>query len=458
MNRAEKEERSRIMGEAPIKQLVWKMSIPLMVSMMVQALYNIVDSIFVAYISEDALTGISLVFPIQFLMIAIGTGTGVGFNAIISRCLGQKNKKAANDTANIAVFLGICNYIVFLCIGIFGAYPFLHMQIKDAQVVRYGVTYLQLVCMLSFGLFGQITMERLLQSTGNTFYNMMSQMTGAIFNIVFDTLLIFGLGPFPKLGVAGAALATVLGQMCGMILGYLFNIRYNKEIRFSVRQMRPQWKIMKEIYKIGIPSMVMVSLSSIMIFGLNHILIPFTKTAVTVYGIFYKLQNFVVMPIIGINNAIVPIVGYNFGAKKKERIREVYKCGCKNATVFTWIGFLVFELFPEELLSLFSASDALIRTGVTAFRIMGILFLVASIPMISSGFYQGLGKSMYSLLVSFIRQMLVLLPMAYLLSQIGDLNLVWWSLPIAEGAGVIAALILSKKIFGQLDKMMEALE
>lgn len=439
------------MGQVPVHKLFLSMSLPLIISMLVQAMYNVVDSIFVSQISEDALSAVSMVFPMQNLMIAVATGTGVGYNALISRRLGQKRGKEADDTANTALFLLICSYIVFLIIGIGFSEKFMAVQNTSAVIAEYGAVYMQIVMCLSIGLFGQVTIERLLQSTGRTVLPMITQITGAVINIIFDAILIFGLGPFPKMGVAGAAAATVFGQCVACVMGLIFNKKYNTEIHLNLKEVfRPKKQIIAEIYKIGIPSIIMVSLTSVMTFGMNRILIGFTSTAVAVFGAYTKLQSIIFMPLFGMNNALVPIVSYNYGAHKKERIFQSYKVGCIYGCGFMWIGLLLFQMLPRQLLGFFKASEYMMEVGVPALRIMSLIFIFAGISVISGSFFQAMGKSVNSLIVSLVRQMVVLLPCAYLLSRLGELQYVWMSLPISELAGFAITVILIIKLFRSL--------
>lgn len=445
---------SNKMGEMPMHKLFLTMSVPLIISMLVQALYNIVDSIFVSRICEDALTAVSLVAPVQNLMIAVATGTGVGFNALISRRLGQRKQKEANDTANNAIFLAFCSYVVFLIIGLTCSRAFMLAQTDIPSIVDYGTTYMSIVMALSIGMFGQVTIERLLQATGRTVFPMLTQVTGALVNIIFDWVLIFGIGPFPKLGVAGAALATIFGQCVAMVMGIFFNAKFNNEIQLNFRGMKPQAAIIKEIYKIGVPSIIMVSIGSVMTFGMNRILLGFTSTAAAVFGAYFKLQGIVFMPLFGMNNALVPIVGYNFGAGSRERIMKAYKIGCIYACIFMWIGLAAFQIFPTQLLGFFSASEYMLQIGVPALRITSMIFIFAGISVISGSLFQATGRSMYSLIVSFIRQLIVLLPAAYLLSRLGNLNYVWLSLPISELAGFAVTIVMMITLMKRLNEMM----
>lgn len=445
---------SNKMGEMSVHKLFLTMSVPLIISMLVQALYNVVDSIFVSRICEDALTAVSLVAPIQNLMIAVATGTGVGFNALISRRLGQKKHKEANETANNGMFLAFCSYLVFLVIGLTCSRKFLETQTDITSIIDYGTTYMTIVMALSIGLFGQVTIERLLQSTGRTVFPMLTQITGALINILFDWLLIFGIGPFPELGVAGAALATIFGQCVALAMGIFFNARFNKEIQLNFKMMRPQAAIIKEIYRIGVPSILMVSIGSLMTFVLNRILMGFTSTAVAVFGAYFKLQSIVFMPLFGMNNALVPIIGYNFGAQRKDRIMRAYRIGCTYGCIFMWIGFAAFQFLPVQLLGFFHASENMLQIGVPALRTISLLFIFAGVSVISASLFQATGKSMYSLIVSFIRQLIVLLPAAYLLARLGEVKYVWYSLPIAELAGFGLSVAFMIVVMRRLNDMM----
>lgn len=449
-----REKGSAKMGEMPMHKLFLSMSIPLIISMLVQALYNIVDSIFVSWICEDALTAVSLVAPIQNLMIAVASGTGVGMNALISRKLGQKKTDEANVAANNGLLLAICSYGVFLILGLTCARPFMLLQTDIKAIVDYGTTYMTIVMAMSVGMFGQMTIERLLQATGRTVFPMITQMSGAIINIIFDWLLIFGIGPFPELGVAGAAYATIFGQCVAMILGFIFNAKYNHEVRLNIRLMRPVGAVIKEIYKIGIPSILMVSIGSVMTFGMNKILMGFTSTATAVFGVYFKLQGIVFMPLFGMNGSVVPIVGYNYGAGKKERIRQVYKIGCIYGCLFMWAGFAAFQLLPRQLLTFFNASENMMGIGVQALRIASIVFIFAGISVISGALFQGVGKSIYSMVVSFIRQLIVLLPAAYILAQFGNLTYVWFAIPLSEFAGFLVTIVIMRNLLKKLDDMM----
>lgn len=439
------------MGTMPVNKLLLNMSIPMIVSMLIQALYNVVDSIFVSRINENALSAVSLVFPVQSIMIAVATGTCVGVNAILSKRLGEKKMEEANKTANVAVLLSVLSYFIFLIVGIFGSRLFFEVQVKDAQVIEYGESYMSIVCIMSFGLFLQVCFERLLQSTGRTFYTMIVQGVGAVINLIMDPILIFGLFGFPKMGIAGAAVATVAGQIVGMILGLIFNLKANKEIHLNIKEMNFNMPIIKEIYKIGIPAILMQSIGSVMVFLMNKILLSFTLTAAAVFGIFYKLQSLVFMPIFGLSNGMIPIIAYNYGAKKKERMIKTVKYSMVYAVVIMLLGMLIAELVPGTLLLLFDASESMLTIGIPALRILCTCFALAGFNIIASSMFQALGNSMYSLIMSVIRQVLVLLPVAWLLSLTGILDAVWLSFPIAEVVSTVVAIVLLKKTLKKIN-------
>lgn len=420
------------MGIMPVNKLLLTMSLPIMISMLVQALYNIVDSIFVAMISENALTAVSLAFPIQSLMIAVATGTGVGINAVLSKSLGEKNFGKANKTAVNGVFLAVVSYIVFILVGLLVTVPFYKSQTGDMEILELGGQYLTIVCVASFGLFMQITFERLLQSTGKTFYTMITQGTGAIINIILDPILIFGLFGMPKMGVAGAAAATVIGQIAASILSMIINHRVNHEIKLVIKGFRPDKAIIGQIFIVGIPSIIMQAIGSLMTYGMNLILISFTSTATAVFGVYFKLQSFIFMPIFGLNNGMVPIIAYNYGAGKRERLIKTVKLSIIYAELLMVIGFLVFQFFPAALFSWFNASETMLFIGVPALRIISISFLLAGFCIICGSVFQALGNGVYSMVVSIARQLVVLLPAAYFLAKLGNVNYVWWAFPIAE--------------------------
>lgn len=441
-------EKENKMGTMPEKRLIVSMSVPIMISMLVQALYNIVDSVFVAKISENALTAVTLAFPMQNLLIAVGTGTGVGMNALLSRSLGEKEFKNSDAAANNGIFLAIISFLVFMVIGIFGAGPFIASQSDNPEIVKLGTEYLQVVMCFSLGLFFQICFERILQSTGLTVLSMFSQLTGAIVNIILDPILIFGLLGAPKLGVRGAAISTVIGQSIACIVGLTLNVKKNKEINFSLKAVfSPKGSIIKQIYFVGVPSIIMVSIGSIMTYLMDLILMGFSSTAVAVFGVYFKLQSFFFMPIFGLNNGLVPVLAYNYGAKKRSRIDNSLHFSVKLAIVIMCCGTLVFELIPKTLLSMFSATDNMVSIGVPALRIIAVHFPVAAISIVLSSTFMAFAKSYYSLIVSVMRQIGVLVPVAYILGKItGNVNAVWWCFPIAEVVSLIVTLFCFNRI------------
>lgn len=430
------------MGIMPMNKLLLGMSLPMMASMLVQSLYNIVDSIFVAKLSEDALTAVSLAFPVQVLCMAVGGGTGVGINAVLSKALGEKNQEAVNKSATNGIFLMLISSILFLFVGLFLVKPFYHMQgTESPAITEYGIQYLTIVCCCSIGVFTQVTFERLLQSTGKTVLSMITQATGAVINLILDPIMIFGLLGCPKMGVAGAALATVIGQIVAGCFAIFLNQKFNKEIRISFKGFRPDWKMIGKIYSVGLPSIIMQSIGSIMNYCMNQILLSFTDTAATVFGVYYKLQSFFFMPVFGLNNGLVPIVAYNFGAGKRSRMIKAIKLGVLYAEIIFFVGMLCFLLMPDVLLGMFNAEGDLMTMGRTALRIIGVHFPIAAYCIILSSTFQALGHGMYSMWVSIARQLAVLIPVAYLFSLTGQLNLVWWAFPIAEFASMIMCTI-----------------
>lgn len=434
------------MGVMPVNRLLLSMAIPIIISMLVQALYNIVDSIFVGKLSEDALNAVSLAFPMQNLIIAVAVGTGVGVNALLSRSLGEKRQDMVTKTAMNGLFLAAASYVVFAIIGLIFSRYFFTMQTDVSAIIDYGSSYLFIVLTLSFGVFFQVMFERLLQATGRSMHSMFIQLTGALINIILDPILIFGLFGFPRLEVAGAAIATVCGQIVGALLGLLFNLKYNTDITLHIKGFRPNFSIIKQIYNVGIPAIAMSSIGSIMVFGMNQILLSFTKTATAVFGIYFKLQSFIFMPVFGLNNGMVPIISYNYGARKPDRIIKTIKLAVCYAVAIMLVGFAAFQLFTPQLLQLFEAENAsgeLIPLGTTALRIISFHFIFAGFSIVSSSVFQAMGRSVISLAISLIRQLAVLLPTAFILSRVSGLNAVWWSFPFAElFAVVLCALFL----------------
>lgn len=430
------------MGTMPIGKLLFNMSLPMMISMLVQALYNIVDSIFVAKLSENALTAVSLAFPLQTLLIAVGTGTGVGMNALLSKSLGEKNFKKANATASNAAVLYFFSYLVFFILGFTIVRPFYASQIgnADQEIMELGIEYLSTVMIFSFGLLAQVFFERLLTSTGRTIFSMTSQLTGAITNIILDPILIFGLLGAPKMGVTGAAIATVIGQCVAALVAGFCNHRYNHDVKLKFHGFRLDFHIIGTIYAVGIPTIIMQSIGSVMTYCMNRILIEFSSTATAVFGVYFKLQSFFFMPVFGLNNGITPIIAYNYGAGQRKRMLKTIKLSMLVAFCLTFIGFLCFEGIPQILLSLFNASDEMLTIGVPALRIIGIHYLIAWFCIVSGTVFQALGKAFFSMIVSIMRQLFVLIPAAYILAKLGGLHVVWWSFPIAE---VISLMVSS---------------
>lgn len=433
------------MGTMPVGRLLASMAVPMMISMLVQAFYNIVDSIYVSQLSENALNAVSLAFPLQNLMIAFGTGTAVGMNALLSRALGAKQQERADRVANTGGTLFFFTYLLFAVIGIFGAKPFFLSQTDDAQIVGYGISYARLCLAGSIGLFGQFFFERLLQSTGRTKLSMLTQLVGAVINIILDPIFIFGWFGMPRLEVAGAAVATITGQIISALLGLVLNLKYNPEVHLSLREMLPEKKTVCEIYAIGIPSIVMTAISSVMTFGVNKIIIGFTTTATAVFGAYFKLQSFIFMPIFGLNNGMVPIIAFNYGAKKPERVKKTIRLTIITAMCIMGLGTLAFETIPGTLLKMFNASGQMLEIGVPALRIIAAHFVLAGFSIIACSVCQAIGNPMFALIVSVCRQLLVLLPAAFLLAQTGVLRNVWLAFPIAELVSVLLCTIFLNK-------------
>ena len=434
------------MGVMPVNRLLITMSLPMMISMLVQALYNVVDSVFVSYISEDALAAVGLAFPAQNLMISVAVGTGVGINALLSKSLGEKNYDTANRTAVNGIFLAFCSWVVFAVLGGLFSRTFMELQTPVESIADYGTTYLAIVSVVSVGMMFQICFERLLQSTGKTIYTMISQAVGAIINIIMDPLLIFGIGPFPQMGIAGAAWATVLGQIVGALLGLYCNLRRNPEISISFRGFRPSGAIIRKIYAVGVPSIIMSSIGSVMTFGMNKILGAFNSTAVAVFSAYFKLESFIFMPVFGLNNGIVPIIAYNYGARKPERISRTVKLGVLYALIIMAVGVALFWIVPRQLLGIFNASEQMLEIGVPALRVISLSFLFAAFGIVTSSVCQALGRGILSLMVSVLRQLVLILPAAWVLGRMFGLSAVWLAFPFAE----IFAFLLSMTFMAYL--------
>jgi len=443
------------MGTEPINKLLFSMAIPMMLSMMVQALYNVVDSIFVAKLSEDALTAVSLGFPMQNLLIAFATGLGVGINALLSRSLGEKNQRMVDQSARQGFFLEMCAAVLFILLGVFGAAPFIGSQSDNAAIVADGITYVRICIGICPFCFMAIFFERLLQATGKTKLSMAAQMTGAIINIIMDPILIFGLLGFPALGVAGAAIATVFGQFCGAMTAMTLHLKYNKEIHLSFRGFRPNGHVIRSILGVGVPSIIMASIGSVMTYSMNRILNGFSSTAVAVFGIYFKLQSFIFMPVFGLNNAIVPIIAYNYGARRPDRMKKTIKLACAVAVGIMFCGFLLMQFIPHVFLGFFDASADMLSIGVPALRTISISFLAAGACIILGSSFQALGRGIYSMFVSIARQLVVLIPAAFLLSRTGVLRAVWWAFPIAEIMGVICTVTFFLHLYKTIIKPLE---
>ena len=446
------------MGVMPVNRLLLNMSLPMVLSMLVQALYNIVDSIFVSKVSEDALTAVSLAFPIQTLMIAFAIGTGVGVNALLSRSLGEKNTERADQVATNGIFLAFVGYILFVLIGIFLTNVFFRTQTDSDVIMKYGTDYMRICCICSIGMFVQAMAEKLLQSTGKTMIAMITQMTGAVTNIILDPILIFGYFGLPRMEVAGAAAATVIGQCVAAVLAVILNQLKNKEVHVSFRQSPVNLRMIGEIYRVGIPSIIMQAIGSVMTYGMNLILMSFSSTAAAVFGVYFKLQSFVFMPVFGLNNGMVPIIAYNYGAGKRSRMIKTIKLSIAYAFSVMIVGFVVFQVIPDKLLLLFEASDDMLKIGVPALRAISCCFIFAGFCIVVGSVFQALGKAFYSMIVSIARQLLVLLPAAYVLAKLWGLDAVWFAFPIAEISSLVLTMIFFVHIYRTIIKHVGAQE
>lgn len=437
------------MGVMPVGRLLVNMSLPMMISMFVLSLYNIVDSIFVSQISEEALAAVSMAFPFQILMVSFGLGTAVGVNALLSMRLGQKNQDAVNKSAMNGIFLAAVTYIFFAILCAIFVPPYFRSQTQNQAIIEDGIVYLSICMFLGFGQFGQMMFDRLLQATGKTVWTMASQLVGAIFNIIFDPILIFGLGPFPKMGIAGAAAATVAGQILAACVSLIFNLKVNHEVRFSLKGFRPDPAVIWQIYKVGAPSIVLQAVGSLTSYTMNLILGLFkgiADTAIAVYGVYFKLNSFVFMPVFGLNSGLVPIIAYNYGAKKPDRIKRAIKFAIIAACLIMAVGVSLFEFFPKQLFELFNASDKMLEIGIPALRTIAPSFMGAAVCICLGSVFQALGSASYSMFVSIARQLLLLLPSAYLLSLTGNINNVWWSFLIAETMSITLSLIFYARV------------
>ena len=441
------EARENIMGTMEINPLLIKLSVPMMISMLVQALYNVVDSVFVSHVSESALTAVSLAFSLQNVMIAVGVGTGVGVNAMLSKSLGEKNQRRANATAENGIFLSLCSFVVFLVIGLTCMKPYFYAQTGDEAIARQGIQYLSVCCIFSLGLFTQTMGEKLLAATGRTYLSMISQLTGAVVNIILDPIFIFGYCGEAFSGTTGAAVATVIGQFCGAGMTLFFNLNKNPDIQIGFKGFRPSAKAIGRIYAVGLPSIAMQCVGSVMTFGMNLILMTFSATAVAVFGVYFKLQSFVFMPVFGLNNGMVPIVSYNYGARKRKRLVDTVKFSALLAVAIMLVGLVVIQLFPANILGLFEASPDMLAIGVPALRIISLCFVFAGFSIICSSTFQALGNGLLSMMISIVRQLLILLPAAFFLSLSGSVTAVWWAFPIAELASLALCVIFLRRIY-----------
>lgn len=426
-----------------------KMALPIVISMLVQALYNTVDSIFVARVNENALTAVSMCFPIQTVYIAIATGTGVGINSIVSKRLGEREFDEANKAARHGIFLALCSFVVLALLSFVIVRPILAIQVgdADAEILNYGIEYMSIVSLVSIGMFTGINFERLLNSTGKTHLTMISQISGAVFNIIFDPILIFGYLGFPAMGVAGAAIATVGGQILGSVIGLILNIKKNKELDLNMKGFKPDGRLILEIYRIGIPSIILQCIGSVASTLMNMLLVSYSSTAVAVLGVQFKLNSFFFFPIFALNNALVPVVAFNYGARHRKRINSAVKTGVAFATIIMVAGALIFIFLPDFLLGLFNASEDMMEMGRTALFITAFHFPLVGYNIILSSSMQAVGDSIYGMINSFMRQIIVLLPAAYLLSHFFGLDAIWWAYPIAEAVSMLLMTFFFVRVY-----------
>ena len=446
------------MGSMPVRKVLFDMAVPMMISMLVQALYNVVDAVYVARLNENALNAVSLAFPLQNAMIAVASGTCLGMNALLSRYLGAKKREQVDEVAGTGIFLSLVSTVLFAIVGLTCAKAYFLSFTDVEEIVRYGTDYVTICLALSAGIFFQFCFERMLQATGRTRITMMTQLFGAIINIILDPILIFGLLGFPRMEVAGAAVATVAGQIAAAVLCLIMNLKKNLDVGIHLKQIRPHWAMVGEIYRIGFPSILMISIGSVLNFLLNQILIAFTTTATAVFGVYSKLQNFIFMPVFGLNNAMVPLISYNYGARQKERIHQAIRLTIFTAVAIMCVGTLLFELVPGFLLRLFQAKEHMLAIGIPALRIIGTHFALAGFCIIAGSVCQAIGNPLHSLLISICRQMLVLLPAAWLLSLSGRLELVWLAFPIAELVSLVLSAVFLKKTLRRVDSTLSAAE
>ncbi len=445
---------SRRMGEMPEGKLLLTMAVPMILSMLVQALYNVVDSIYVARVSEDCLSALSLAFPAQNVMIGLATGTGVGVSTLVSRALGRQDQREASRIAGTAIFLSLCCWLLMVLFGLFGVGSFIRAQTRVESIRSYADAYLRIVTIGSLFVYLEVCMQRLLQSTGMTHLSMWTQMIGAVTNIILDPFFIYGWLGLPAMGTAGAAIATVIGQATGALCGVLFHLRLNRELPLYLRDIRAHGQIIASIYRIGFPSILMMVIGSLTNYLMNIILGAFTSTAVAVYGVYFKIQSFFFMPVFGINNGLIPIIGYNYGARKKERIYRTIRFGVLYACCFMFLGLFLFHLIPQVLLGIFSPSAVMLDIGVKALRRISLSFLFAGFCIVAGSTCQALDRSVNSLCVSILRQVVALIPSAWLLSRTGDVNMVWWSFPIAEIVSLVASAFFLRSALRGMERTL----
>ncbi|MBQ9983338.1 MAG: MATE family efflux transporter [Lachnospiraceae bacterium] len=443
------------MGTMPENRLLISMALPMMLSMLVQACYNIVDSWFLAKVSEECLTAVSLAFAVQMLVVSFTGGLGVGINALLSKSLGEKNFKEANRAAMNGILIAIVGAVVFLIFGLFFCEAYFRAQTDVESIIKEGSSYLSICMTCGFALIAQMILERLLQSTGKTLFSMITQMTGALTNIILDPIFIFGYFGLPAMGTAGAAVATVIGQTVAASLALIFNLTVNKEIQFSLAGLRPKMSTIRRILTVGFPAMVMQSVGSVMNFGMNQILLTFSETATAVFGVYFKLNSFIFMPVFGMNNAVVPILAYNYGARNKKRMTKTMKLSLLYAFSIMTIGMIIFQTIPDKLLGIFEASDNMLAIGVPALRTISLSFVIASVCIILISTFQALGNGHYSLIISAIRQLVVLLPVAYVFSLTGNIDMVWWAFPIAELVALALTIVYFLRLYRKKIKPLE---
>lgn len=429
------------MGVMPVNKILLTMAAPMVLSMLIGALYNVVDSLFVSHYGEKALSAVSLAFPIQNVIIATGTGIGVGINALLSRYLGEKKQKAVNQTAMHGIVLGVGFYVLILLFGIFCVRSFYIVQTKDAEIVSMGIDYLTVICVFGFGQMFQLIFEKILQSTGRTSYTMVMQIVGAVINIILDPIFIFGYFGLPAMGTRGAAIATVVGQIVAMLLGLYFNLSKNKDVQLSFKSLKLEGYYFKGICTVGIPTIIMQSMSSIMCFGINKLLLDFSTTSTAVFGAYFKLQTFVYMAIFGLNNALIPIVAFNIGAKHADRIKKVIRLSGEYSALIGLVGLVIMEMLPVQLISAFAPSEEMFSLGVTALRILGLSFVFGGISVMTCYALQGFSRGISSLVISALRQVIILLPLASILGKMMGINGIWWSFLISETVTVVLAVI-----------------